>query len=53
MLICNVFSYEDGTFSNLIIQPEITDGRERIEIPLTKEEAEKIVDLQKRSNESE
>lgn len=51
MLICSVFTDEKS--SKLIIQPEVTGGGEEIEIELTKEQAQKINDLEQLSEERE
>lgn len=53
MLTCTVFTDRDGEFSKLIIQPEITDGGEKIEIQLTPEQASEIKALEDISNERE
>jgi len=53
MLICSVFTDKEGKFSKLIIQPEITDGDEKIEISLTSEQADQIKALEIISEERE
>lgn len=53
MLICTVFTDKMKQFSKLIISPEITDGTEKIEIQLTKKQAEEIIILEQLSNERE
>ena len=53
MLICNVFTDKDGQFSKLIIQPEVTDGKDKIEIELTPKQALEIKALEDVSNDRE